>query len=126
MIIYSDKLLPRCLNIFFYCIPGLPMSLIVVRPKLRDDRPLLEHELTHKAQFDKQRWTYVFKMLFNRKFRMESEAEAYAVEASYDPDPIARVKNGALLLSQITMLKITPSDAERVIMRHFSKLPVRT
>jgi len=53
---------------------------IKILPKYKDDRGILEHELTHVKQCYRTFMFYGTLYKFNRKYRLDSEVEAYKVQ----------------------------------------------
>jgi hypothetical protein len=61
-------------------------GLIFIRPKYKNDKGLLFHEIEHAKQF----WKYglIFfslSYLLSKKFRLNREVEAYKVQLKHDP-----------------------------------------
>lgn len=65
---------------------GLTISqrLIVIHPKYRGDKPLMEHERTHQAQMVRVgTLTFWWRYLTDKAFRQQAEVEAYKVQISH-------------------------------------------
>lgn len=58
---------------------------VKIRPKYRDDRGLLEHELTHVKQWYRTLFLHPVLYKFCAKYRLRSEVEAYRVQLRFYP-----------------------------------------
>jgi hypothetical protein len=58
--------------------------LVFIRPAYKTDEGLRRHEMTHVAQFWKSWGFSVIAYELSKKARLQYEAEAYAVQRSYD------------------------------------------
>jgi hypothetical protein len=54
--------------------------IIFVRPSYKDNIPLIEHEKVHVRQFWRTFGTHGLWYQFNKKYRLRSEVEGYAVQ----------------------------------------------
>jgi len=79
---YVDKL-PNEFAGKFYGIPFFPV--IKILKEYKEDKGLLEHELTHYKQY--KRTLMFFELLYSFKyFRLKFEVEAYKKQLEYCPD----------------------------------------
>ena len=62
-----------------------PLCFILINPKYREDLGLLHHELTHVEQHHRSWWFHTYNYATCTKYRLESEAEAFAVQLTYAP-----------------------------------------
>lgn len=76
-VIYTDKVIPKkhdAFNLFF---------VILIRPAFKGDEGLLAHELAHTDQVLRTKGLHIIKMRVSKKYRLEAEAEAYAISVNY-------------------------------------------
>lgn len=62
---------------FLCLVPPFP-TLILVSKGHEHNAALMAHELWHLEQYKKRPFTYAFKMMFDKNFRLASELECYA------------------------------------------------
>lgn len=80
IIFFTDRLVPERFGAFAV------WPFIFIRPKYRNDRGLLEHELQHVRQiFRYGVLPFPFLYLLNAEFKLRMEAEAYRVQLIYAP-----------------------------------------
>jgi len=92
---------------------------IKMRPEYKDDNPLLQHELTHCKQWYRTFGIHGWLVLFgNKKHIFESEVEAYAVQASLQPELmiLSRVDLYATFISTKYGLNVTKDEAKEALM----------
>lgn len=63
-----------------------PFCAVLIKPKYKSDTGLLQHELTHVEQNLRTWGLHPLKYHSSDKYRLESEAEAYAVQLSHSND----------------------------------------
>jgi hypothetical protein len=105
MIIYTDNLIPAR---FAAVTIG---TVILIRPKYKDDVGLAEHEKTHVRQFLDNITSYPFRYKFVRGWRLKYEAEAYAVQLQYSVDKTTDTNLFAKFLVDKYDLRITQEQA---------------
>jgi len=91
---------------------------------MADNKALVAHELTHVQQMARVGGAHWFwlKYLCSRKFRLDSEAEAYATSCVNNPgDPNSYVVNYGQLLKHNYYLGITLEEACRAIRGYIPK-----
>ena len=89
---------------------------IRIRPKYRDDKPLLAHERCHQAQMARVgTLTFWWRYLTSKAFRQASEVEAYKVQAQYYADD--RRLLFASYIAKSYRLNITTEDAYKLLTR---------
>lgn len=77
-----------------------------------DDAGLLRHELTHVGQWWRTAGLHGLLYLFSRRYRLASEAEAFAAQAGGDPAKVAKLSRA---LARWYDLGITEEEAARAI-----------
>jgi len=80
MIFYTDKFVPEG---FAGCTRG---PFIFIRPEYKHDKGLLEHEKVHRWQWLTTLGLHSLLYLFVPGYRLDSELDAYRVQAAYYPD----------------------------------------
>lgn len=55
---------------------GLGNPKIIIRPKYKDDKGILAHELKHVEQYKKD-WLFLLKYKYSKEYRFKCELEAY-------------------------------------------------
>lgn len=92
--------------------------LIFIRPKYRDDVGLLAHEQEHVRQFWRTFCLHGLFYHFSPKYRLQAEAEAYAVQLHHSPveKQAARLKYYADFIATRYKLKVTQAEAEAAIL----------
>lgn len=88
---------------------------IFIRPKHRDNHALLKHELEHVRQFWITLGMHGLLYLFSRRYRLWSEAKAYAVQVRYGADLDWMARN---LCMPVYSLNITPERARSEILKY--------
>lgn len=58
----------------------------IIRPKYKEDRGILEHELTHCKQFYRTLSIHVWLYKFSEKYRLNAEVEAYKKQLEFYAD----------------------------------------
>lgn len=79
-VIYTDFLPLAIYDAQTICVPFVRLALVLIRPKFKYDKALLNHELTHVIQHFKNPISNVFNYLFNKEYRFKAEAEAYSIQ----------------------------------------------
>ena len=85
--------------------------IVLIRPKNRDDKGMLAHELTHVKQFWRNPLYGLFST-FSKKHRQKYEVEAYRAQLPYHPD---RIDNFAWALANHYSLNITQDEAKKLL-----------
>lgn len=112
IVFYTNKLIPKRFGAYTM---GL---FIFIRPKYREDRGLLEHELTHARQLYR---TFLLHTLFyplSKKYRLKAEVEAYRVQLQYPPaseSPYRYRKLFAQFIATKYGLSISEKEAEELL-----------
>ena len=89
-------------------------SLILVQPRYKEDKALLEHEIEHTRQMEYMgTWTFWFKYIFSKSFRLTVEVDAYRVQIAHGASPIRCASN----LCTLYALGITQQQALDRLMR---------
>lgn len=63
-----------------------PLCFILIKPKYKNDKGLHNHEMVHVKQHWRTCWAHFFKYISSDKYRLHSEAEAYAEQYASYPD----------------------------------------
>lgn len=58
-------------------------SIVFIKHELSEDNSILQHEMTHVAQFKKEGLLFWVKYLFSKECRLDYECEAFAVQIMY-------------------------------------------
>lgn len=83
---YTDNL-PNGVN--GMCMPSFPFLFgkgtckLKIRPKYKDDKGLLEHEVVHAKQYARDSF-FVIKYFLSSDYRYECELEAYTAQLKYN------------------------------------------
>lgn len=109
LVIPTDIFIPKRFAAYTY---GF---LILVRPKHKDDMPLIEHEKVHVRQF----WRY-FGMsgllyMFSKKYRLKFEVEAFRRQLELVREPQSAKKLFAFYLASNYNLDITKEEALKLL-----------
>jgi hypothetical protein len=89
--------------------------IIQIRPELKEDKGLLQHELEHIKQWQKRWLTHPILYRFSKKYRLQCEAAAYKVQVDVSDNPF-RLLIAARSLSLRYNLGITEAEAEQAIL----------
>lgn len=112
-VFYTDRFIPERFGAF------VVWPFIFIRPKYREDRGLLEHELQHVRQLFKNLFLpFLLLYKFNAKFRLRMELDAYRVQLAHAPsggDMEALRNLFAGWIATNYRLDITHSEAVRLL-----------
>lgn len=106
IVIYNDAFVPEgyggVTRLFF----------IFLKEKYKGtDEGILQHELTHVKQLYRSFGLFPYMYLLSKKFRFDSEVEAYKVQASYYTDPQASYVWMARAIATKYKLNVTEEEA---------------
>ena len=94
---------------------------IRIRPKYKDDKGILAHELEHVKQFWRRGiYFHSLRYLLSKDYRLDCEVEAYKEQLKYAPattDPDTYRKMYAGFIAKGYNLKITTEEAENKLRR---------
>jgi hypothetical protein len=85
--------------------------IILLRPKVREDVEMLEHEKVHVSQFWRSLGTFGILYKFSKKYRLKYELEAYTKQLEFCRDKEYAKSKFAEYLSNNYNLDITYEDA---------------
>lgn len=83
-----------------------------IRPEYKDDIGLLEHEKIHVGQWYRTLGLRSFLYLFSKKYRLESEVEAYRKQLEHSPNDIDRFSE---FIANDYDLDISTEDAKKLL-----------
>lgn len=70
---------------------GMANAFVVrIRPKYRDDKGLIAHELEHVRQFWVTLGLHGIFYMLSKRYRLWSEIRAYRVQLSFEADPVVK------------------------------------
>ena len=103
---YTDKPIPTSFAGYTFG------PIILIRPKYRDDKGLLEHEKVHVKQFWRTLGTHWILYKLSKNYRLKCEVEAYKVQLKYSPDNIDHFVN---MICEKYDLDLFPSAVKRLL-----------
>ena len=105
---YTDRFIPARFSAVTYG------PVILIRPQCKEDRGLLEHELTHRRQWLRTLTVHSLLYALSPSYRLRAEAEAYAKQLEYTPSkPIDAF---AFFICTKYNLDVTEPEAKKAIL----------
>lgn len=87
----------------------------ILRPKYKEDKGLLEHELTHCKQFYRTLSIHVWLYKFSAKYRLSAEVEAYKKQLEYHTDKELNIDWMAKAISERYDLDVSINDVKALL-----------
>ena len=107
-IIYTDRLPEK--------VAGMALGpVILIRPKYRGDKGLLEHEKYHRRRWLRTCFLGIAAYLLSQKYRLAEEVAAYKVQLKYSPGK--EWKFAGFIAAKYRLTIVTQAQAHDLLLR---------